>query len=78
MWAPATTTPSLLSNLLSAILLFASEVAATRQGRVVSNLFGVLGHEACSSSDESADGPMVGGSMWWVDITQFIPGWSVL
>jgi len=58
MWAART--PSLLSNLLPAILLYNTEVAATREGRILSNPFGVLGHQPCSSSDEFGDVPMVG------------------
>ena len=73
MWGAGT--PSLLSkqdprspsNLLSAVVpvlfLLTSEVGAARQGRVLSNLFGVLGHAPCSSSDESGDEQMVGPSM---------------
>ena len=94
MWAHAGTQSLQLSkrdprsptNLLSAIapvlLLLTSEVGAARQGRVLTNLFGVLGHAPCSSSDESGDGQMVGRSMqllWncgW--ITQPDPGRSVL
>ena len=55
-------TPRLLS-IAAVLLLLTSEVGATRQGRVLSNLFGVLGHAPCSSSDESGDEQMVGGSM---------------
>ena len=94
MWAHAGTQslqlskrdPCSPSNLLSAVapvlLLLTSEVGAARQGRVLTNLFGVLGHAPCSSSDESGDGQMVGRSMqllWncgW--ITQPDPGRSVL
>merc|ERR1711935_1071947 len=56
--------PGTASNILSAIatvlLLLTSEVAATRQGRVLSNPFGILGHAPCSSSDESGDEQTVG------------------
>merc|ERR1712051_524292 len=71
MWAhagtpslPSKRDPRSPSNLLAAIapvlLLLTSEVGAARQGRVLTNLFGVLGHAPCSSSDESGDGQMVG------------------
>jgi len=45
--------------LLLLLLLLTSEVAARREGRILSNPFGLLGHTACSS-DESGDGQAVG------------------
>merc|ERR1712088_943755 len=62
MRGPATA-PNLHSGfatvLLLLLLLLTSEVAARREGRILSNPFGLLGHTACSS-DESGDGQAVG------------------
>ena len=83
MRGPATA-PNLHSGfatvLLLLLLLLTSEVAARREGRILSNPFGLLGHTACSS-DESGDGQAVGMMMQdamnrW--ITRHNPGWSVL
>ena len=57
------TASKLLSAITALLLLLTSEVGATRQGRVLSNLFGVLGNAPCSSSDESGDEQVVGPSM---------------
>ena len=65
MRGPATA-PNLHSGfatvLLLLLLLLTSEVAARREGRILSNPFGLLGHTACSS-DESGDGQAVGMMM---------------
>ena len=62
MRGPATA-PNLHSGFATVLLLLlASEVAARREGRILSNPFGLLGHTACSS-DESGDGQAVGMMM---------------
>ena len=52
---------NILPAIASVLLLVTSEVGATnREGRVLSNPFGFLGHAPCTASDESGNEQTVG------------------